>query len=448
MSSEFMPGRYTIGELIKNGTILGHKDGNFGSYYPKITDFGDVGVPLITAKVINNGRINFSEAQKLSFEKASSLPFGFIEENDVLLSHNATVGRVAIVPRLEGRVLIGTSLTYFRVNKERLLPHYLGAFFESRDFQNQLEAVMGLSTRNQVPITAQRLLTIEVPSLAVQTEIANCIQALDNRLNLLRETNATLEAIAQALFKSWFVDFDPVHANAGTQAPSLPPEIQALFPATFTDSPQGPIPKGWDLKVLYEVAEYVNGAAYKAFEPNLEKRGLPIIKIAELKAGVTDQTAYSDVLMKEKYKIDDRSILFSWSGNPDTSIDTFVWSHGPAWLNQHIFNVIPTDSSERSFVLMLLKHMKPIFTEIARDKQTTGLGHVTIADLKRLLVTIPEKQVLSYWNEIVDPIVERSFAVIQQMQNLVSLRDTLLPRLISGQLRFPEAEQAIAAITD
>lgn len=321
---------------------------------------------------------------------------------------------------------------------------------------NSDSAVPGLNRDNAHAIS------IAVPSLPVQKQISGVLKALDDRVALLRKTNATLEAIAQALFKSWFVDFDPVYENQAAnpatlankalenkeQAPSLPPEIQALFPATFTDSPQGPIPEGWDLKVLYEVAEYVNGAAYKAFEPNLEKRGLPIIKIAELKAGVTDQTAYSDVLMKEKYKIDDRSILFSWSGNPDTSIDTFVWSHGPAWLNQHIFNVIPTAPSERSFVLMLLKHMKPIFTEIARDKQTTGLGHVTIADLKRLLVTIPEKQVLSHWNEIVDPIVERSFAVVQQMQNLVSLRDTLLPRLISGQLRLPEAEQAIAAITD
>ena len=143
--------------------------------------------------------------------------------------------------------------------------------------------------------------------------------------------------------------------------------------------------------------------------------------------------------MPEKYRIGVKDILFSWSGNPDTSIDTFVWSHSNAWLNQHIFRVIPNLQNERSLVLLMLKHMKPVFAEIARNKQTTGLGHVTVADLKRLRVVKPNALVLQKWNEIVDPLIERAFIVEQQAQTLTILRDTLLPRLISGQLRLPEA---------
>lgn len=417
------------------------------------------GIALIATNCVNNKdlypqKLNLRYVSQHTYDtwfRSHPKPF------DILLTNKGSQnGAVCLVPDPVD-FCIAQDMVALRADASKIYPLYLFAALRSDLVQKRIKALNVDAVIPHLKKTDFDKLMIPLPEKALQIWIGNFYFDLAKRIELLQETNATLESIAQALFKSWFVDFDPVYENQGAnaaalenkeQAPSLPPEIQALFPATFTDSPQGPIPEGWDLKVLYEVAEYVNGAAYKAFEPNLEKRGLPIIKIAELKAGVTDQTAYSDVLMKEKYKIDDRSILFSWSGNPDTSIDTFVWSHGPAWLNQHIFNVIPTAPSERSFVLMLLKHMKPIFTEIARDKQTTGLGHVTIADLKRLLVTIPEKQVLSHWNEIVDPIVERSFAVVQQMQNLVSLRDTLLPRLISGQLRLPEAEQAIAAISD
>ena len=281
---------------------------------------------------------------------------------------------------------------------------------------------------------------VRIPRPAEQREIGYLISSLDNRIALLRETNATLEAIAQTLFKSWFVDFDPVHTKQqGREPEDMDADTAALFPDSFEESELGLVPKGWDMSALYDIADYINGAAYKAFEPNLDRRGLPIIKIAELKAGVTSQTAFSDVSMPEKYRIGVKDILFSWSGNPDTSIDTFVWSHSNAWLNQHIFRVIPNLQNERSLVLLMLKHMKLVFAEIARNKQTTGLGHVTVADLKRLRVVKPNALVLQKWNEIVDPLIERAFIVEQQAQTLTILRDTLLPRLISGQLRLPEA---------
>jgi type I restriction enzyme, S subunit len=446
MSSEALVGRFSIGDLIKSGAISAHKDGNFGSLYPRIDDFVDDGLPLLTAKVVNGGRIDFDAAQRLRKEKAARLPYGFIQAGDVLLSHNATVGRVAVVPEFNGQALIGTSLTYFRLDKSRLLPRYLACFFESRDFQNQLASVMGLSTRNQVPITAQRLLKIEVPTLTVQRQISDFVGAIDDRITLLRETNATLEAIAQALFKSWFVDFDPVRAKQEGRAPEgMDDATAALFPDGFEESKLGAVPRGWSTRPIYELATYINGAAYKAFEPNSVRQGLPIIKIAELKAGVTSQTAYSNVAMPEKYLIYTGEILFSWSGNPDTSIDTFVWHQGQAWLNQHIFRVIPFSASERPFVLQTLRYLRPVFAELARNKQTTGLGHVTVADMKRLHVVQPDGELLNLFARVVAPIHERIFENEQQVQTLVTLRDTLLPRLISGRLRLPEAEAAVAA---
>jgi type I restriction enzyme S subunit len=198
---------------------------------------------------------------------------------------------------------------------------------------------------------------------------------------------------------------------------------------------------------VYDLATYVNGAAYRAFEPNSDRRGLPIIKIAELKAGVTSQTKYSDVDMPEKYRIDSGSILFSWSGNPDTSIDTFVWIHGPAWLNQHIFHVLPRAPSERAFVLATLKSLRPVFAETARNKQTTGLGHVTADDMKRLKVVKPTDGIMAAWQRTAGPLFERTFRADLEAASLAVLRDTLLPKLLSGELRIKDAEKIVGEAT-
>lgn len=280
---------------------------------------------------------------------------------------------------------------------------------------------------------------LKVPRRVEQDAVVTVLSAIDDRISLLRETNSTLESIVQSLFKSWFVDFDPVRAKQKGRAPEgMDEATAALFPDGFEDSVLGMVPRGWRTEAVYSLAQFINGASYKAFEPNLERRGLPIVKIAELKAGVTAQTAFSDVEMPQKYRLKAGDILFSWSGNPDTSIDTFVWSHDDALLNQHIFKVVPRGVEDRSFILPALKHLKPVFTELARNKQTTGLGHVTVADLKRLQIAKPVPKILAAWCKVISPILDLAFGVTQQAQTLASLRDTLLPRLISGQLRLKD----------
>jgi type I restriction enzyme S subunit len=284
---------------------------------------------------------------------------------------------------------------------------------------------------------------LEVPPPDEQRAIAHILGTLDDKIELNRRMNETLEAMARAFFKSWFVDFAPVHAKAKDRDPGLPKPLGDLFPVGLVDSELGEIPMGWSAVPLYDIATYVNGAAYAAFDPNEERRGLPIIKIAELKAGVTPQTRFSAVQMPEKYRISRGDILFSWSGNPDTSIDTFVWSLDAAWLNQHIFRVVPQLSHERAFVLTLLKHLRPVFAEIARNKQTTGLGHVTAADMKRLLVVRPDDRVMLAWDAIGAPLLDRTFLNEVEIRSVTTLRDTLLPKLVSGELRVEDAERIV-----
>lgn len=159
---------------------------------------------------------------------------------------------------------------------------------------------------------------------------------------------------------------------------------------------------------------------------------MPIIKITELKNGITDATQYCCTEKDAKYYIDDRDILFSWSGNPDTSIDAFLWSNGKAILNQHTFRVVSKYNAP-AFTFFLLKYLKPQFTHIASNKQTIGLGHVTVTDLKRLQFCADENTIREF-NAITMPFFDMIFSNYKENQYLSSLRDTILPQLMSGEL--------------
>jgi type I restriction enzyme S subunit len=152
---------------------------------------------------------------------------------------------------------------------------------------------------------------------------------------------------------------------------------------------------GWQPSSVYDLANWKNGLAFKNIDFSVT--GRPIIKIAELKNGVTGQTARTMAEYDPSVLVHPGDMLFSWSGNPDTSIDVFRWEREEGWLNQHNFKVTPNNRILAEFLFFLLKWLRPRFAEIARNKQTTGLGHVTIQDLKRMMVglpTLPEQEAI------------------------------------------------------
>lgn len=405
------------------------------------TEYIEQGIPFLRSLNIEQFGIKKNDLKFISQEFHQKIKKSSLKPQDVVIVRTGKPGTCAVIPDW----LIDANCSDLVIVRcgTQIRPHFLCYWVNSVASHHISSHLVG-AVQQHFNVGAAKKMKVAVPRLEEQDDIIAILRSMDDRINLLRETNTTLEAIAQALFKSWFVDFDPVRAKLeGREPEGMDSATAALFPDSFEESELGLVPRGWQVGAVYNLAQYINGAAYRAFEPNLERRGLPIIKIAELKAGVTSQTGFSDITMPSKYKIKTRDILFSWSGNPDTSIDTFVWSHSEAWLNQHIFRVVPTTVQKRSFVILTLKYFKPVFAEIARNKQTTGLGHVTVSDLKRLQVIHPCDLLLERWNEIIDPLLERAFIVDQQVQTLTALRDTLLPRLISGQLRLPEVEELI-----
>jgi type I restriction enzyme S subunit len=146
----------------------------------------------------------------------------------------------------------------------------------------------------------------------------------------------------------------------------------------------------WRQSSVYDLADWKNGLAFKNID--FSDLGKPIIKIGELKNGITKQTARTLADYDPSVFVQAGNMLFSWSGNPDTSIDVFRWEGEDGWLNQHIFKVKPKKGVSSEFLFFVLRWLKPRFAEIARNKQTTGLGHVTLQDLKRMKLGIPSSE--------------------------------------------------------
>lgn len=401
------------------------------------------GIPLIRVTNFQSTRLELSDVMYIAPEIEEKYGRTRLEGGEVLLTIVGSVGQVAVVPNRLAGFNVARAVAVIHPLAD-IDPAWIALCLRSPLSQHLLGSRANTTVQTTINLKDLRALPVPMPPRSERHAITEFVGILDERIALLRETNATLEAIAQALFKSWFVDFGPVHAKQAGRVPDgMDEATAALFPDSFEEAGPGGRPKGWGSCAVYDMATYINGAAYKAFEPNSEGRGLPIIKIAELKVGVTGQTAFSDVVMPEKYRILTGDILFSWSGNPDTSIDTFVWPHEPAWLNQHIFRVIPRVPSERAFLLRTLKHMRPVFAELARNKQTTGLGHVTVGDLKRLQIVKPPQAALEYFDRVIAPMHGKILDNDQRVQTITTLRDTLLPRLICGQLRLPDGLAAV-----
>lgn len=285
---------------------------------------------------------------------------------------------------------------------------------------NRFNAGSGVPTLNRNHINS---IQVKIPNLENQEKIANILSSLDDKIQLNNEMNKTLEEMAQSIFKRWFVDFE---------FPNEDGQPYKSSGGEMVDSEFGMIPNGWEVKCIYDLAEYINGTSFKA--KDYSEKGLPIIKIAELKNGVTDGTKFFSGEKDKKFYLKNGDILFSWSGNPDTSIDTFIWDKGDAILNQHIFKVIPKFDKGYAFTYLMLKYLKSTFTHIARNKQTTGLGHVTVKDLKELKIALCFSKIKEF-NEVAQPIVDLIFENNMNIEQLNKIRDSLLPKLMSGEIR-------------
>ena len=377
-------------------------------YRGKTPKKSDSGIPTLSAKSVKKNHIDYSLCYYISPDEYKRFMVrGFPKIGDVLLTTEAPMGVVARLDRDD--VAIAQRLLTLRGKENVLDNEYLLYFLQSSSGQSLLKARETGTTVTGIKQAEFRKIQINVPEISAQKEIGGFLRTLDEKIEINSKINENLLQQAQALFISWFVDYAPFG---------------------------GKMPDNWENMSVYELADYINGAAFKKNE--YADTGIPIIKIVELKNGITDSTQRCCVKKDEKYYIDDRDILFSWSGNPDTSIDTFIWSRGRAILNQHTFRVVSKYDAP-AFTFFLLKYLKPQFTHIASNKQTTGLGHVTVADLKRLQFRA-NASVIAEFDALVMPMFDLIYSKYKEIHQLSNLRDTLLPKLMSGEIDVSNLE--------
>ena len=327
----------------------------------------------------------------------------------------------------------------------RLDPAKAGGGFYSYYFRSTSGRAKVESIVEQVSAAGIRgsdLAKLEVahPPLTTQKAIAHILGTLDDKIELNRKTNETLEAMAKALFKSWFVDFDPVRAKAEGRPTGLPAEISDLFPDSFEDSELGEIPSGWGVKSLDEVAHFLNGLALQKFPPEDGAPTLPVIKIAQLKKGDSIGADRCSTAVPSDFVVRDGDVLFSWSG----SLAVDIWCGGDGALNQHLFKVT-SKTHDKWFFLQWVKHHLPEFQEIAQGKATT-MGHIQRRHLSEAKALIPTPSLLAAMDSAFAPLLDRAYGLRKQSKDLATTRDVLLPKLISGEIRIPDAEKMLEEV--
>jgi type I restriction enzyme S subunit len=257
-----------------------------------------------------------------------------------------------------------------------------------------------------------------------QKSIAKILSNLDEKIELNQIINKTLEAIGQAIFKHWFVDFEFPNEE-GKPYKSLGGEM------VYNKELGKEIPKEWRVKPIDEIADFLNGLALQKFPAKENEEYLPVIKIRELKQGISESSDKANFSVPTEYIVDDGDILFSWSG----SLEVVIWGHGKGALNQHLFKVTSNNYPKWLFYNWII-HYLPQYRHIAEGKATT-MGHIQRHHLKDSLVVVPDRKKLESMNKVLSPLIDRIVEKKIELRTLSQFRDLLLPKLMSGKIRVP-----------
>lgn len=260
------------------------------------------------------------------------------------------------------------------------------------------------SAQSQITIDDLKRLTLKLPSLEKQIRITDILSSIDSKIDLNRRINENLEQQAQALFNYYFIEHSEILGN-------------------------------YEKGNLTEIATYTNGLPMQKFRPQDEEKGIPVLKIKELGQGQTDNS--SDICSENianEYKVTNGDVIFSWSG----TLMVKVWCGGLCGLNQHLFKVTSEKYPKWYYYFWTKFHLNK-FIRIAQDKAVT-MGHIRRGDLESSEVLVPKMDILAKLNEIINPIFNQIIGIECENRNLAQLRDTLLPRLMSGELAITDVD--------
>ena len=410
---------YKIGDICSRVCSGGTPSSKHAEYY-------DGDIPWLNTKEINFNRI-YNTEKCITEEGLNNSSAKWIAENSVIVAmYGATAGKTAIA-----KIPITTNQACCNLTIDPTIADYRFVYYFLYYKFIELASLANGGAQQNLNAQIIKDFNIVLPSLEKQTHIANLLSSFDDKIEVNRRINdnfcfAFLEVIliwlltslendnleqqAQALFKSWFVDFEPFKDSE------------------FEETEFGLIPRGWKVVSLSVIADYINGLAMQKYRPIEGEKGLPVLKIKELGQGSTDD--YSELcspsLIGEKYIIDDGDIIFSWSG----TLMVKVWCGGKCGLNQHLFVVEPKDYPHW-FAYQWTKHHLDNFIHIAKDKAVT-MGHIKRGELDKAKVVVPDGTSMAAIDSMMKPLHSQIISNKIESRRLASMRDTILPRLMSG----------------
>ena len=415
------------------------------------------GYPYVGIPQLKDGHIRLDGARLISEEDfvlwtKKAKP----QLNDVILSRRCNPGESAYVPdSLE--IALGQNLVLLRSDGSVIYPPFLRWLVQGNEWWEQVNKFLNVgAVFNSLKCKDIPNFKLTIPSLKEQKRITDILSGLDKKIELNNKINQNLESIAQAIFKSWFIDFEPVRVKIAAKQEGSDPELAAmcvisgkseseleqmseedfaelqgtaaLFPDEFVDGELGEVPKGWEVKPLDKIANYLNGLALQKFRPENEDDFLPIVKIAQLKSGVATIEEKASPNIDRKFIIENGDVIFSWSG----SLMVDIWCGGKAALNQHLFKVTSNDYHKWLYYFYTKHHLAE-FQRIAQAKAVT-MGHIKREHLSQALCCIASNQLLEISNIFIGHFLQKLIELRLENNNLKQLRDTLLPKLLSGEV--------------
>ena len=421
------------------------EDGNHGNDRPRPEEFGSGNTAFIRAADMDGGRVLFESADKINDVALARIRKGKGKPGDILFSSKGTVGKLSIVQMDAPPFICSPQTTYWRtLDENKLNRSFLYAFMQSSWFTDQWEAIKGdTDMADYASLTSQRKFRVPLPDIKFQRTVASVFRPLDDKIELNRRMNRTLEELAAALFRSWFVDFDPAVAKAGGRKPAhLCPDLAALFPAHFQDSPLGPIPHGWRVASLSEIAA-VNARKLPRDYPHKEIEYLDISSVTEGVITGTTRVKRDSAPSRAQRLVAHGDTIWSCVRPNRRSFaliqdppENMVVSTGFATLS-------PTcDSAALVYTATTTDDFTDYLTAHAEGSAYPAVRPETFETAP---LVVPTVEVLSAFEATVAPWLAQVAHNIRESRTLAALRDTLLPKLLSGELRVKTAEKELAS---
>jgi len=435
MASELKTWR--VRELTATG-VLEVGDG----YRAKNDELGTSGFPFARAGNINAG-FQFSGADRFPFENVAKVGRKLSQVGDVVFTSKGTVGRFAFVEPGTEQFVYSPQLCYWRsLVPSEIDPRFLYYWMQSGECLDQFSYLKGQTDMaDYVSLRDQQAMNITLPSHEIQLAVTGVLAPIDNRIAELETTSATLESIARAIFKSWFVDFDPVRAKTeGREPEGMDVATAALFPEAINSSTG--LPVGWVYKELRELASANRQTMSKGY-PHAAIQYVDISSVEPGRIQSTKAYALADSPSRAKRLVQDGDVIWSCV-RPNRRSFALVIDPEPNLVCSTGFVTLSAESVPFSYLYMSVTSNG--FVDYLTQRADGAAYPAVRPDVfEKAELIVPSETIAARFNEIAEPML-RAVARNQMIaKTLAKLRDTLLPRLISGKLRVPEAEKLVEA---